>query len=538
MTHPPSEPKARIETYRSNMDGEERPYAVCSNASTTDPAPLLVEVSPGGTNLEKSLGLVEKIVEFASMAGKRCVAIRPTGRGPGSVYQNYGEVDTFEAISDTMEKFSIDQNRISVTGASMGGAATWYLVSHHPDFFSAGGPFCGYCDYRLWEKPGGLTFHMQDWEEPSWMARSAALLPENFAHTPMWIVHGEWDRSVGGGVPVEHSRRMFALLKEHGWDVRYTESPRIGHGCRTDEVFQKVVPWLLEQKKAETVGDLTFATYELRHNRSHWATVDQLIEYGGKRASLSIHRDRPDEISITTENVRTFALEWDEDNSPDVVRIDGQPMEASGPILPSIFQRDAKGDWSAIEEKKDAHEKRRRCSGPIGDLFHANTLLVQGTTGSEEESHHLSLFTRKAASSYAEFNGGVHRGGILGENNVDLKIVTDIELSETDRRENNLFLFGTQATNSVLAHFGNRLSLEFQEASLTVNGRVYKGDKVALVVVFPHPENPDRYVAVHGGVTPDALTWGSHLNLNLLPDFIVYNGGDLLDWGFWNNEWK
>ena len=58
------------------------------------------------------------------------------------------------------------------------------------------------------------------------------------------------------------------------------------------------------------------------------------------------------------------------------------------------------------------------------------------------------------------------------------------------------------------------------------------------MAIFPHPENPDRYVAVYGGVTPDALTWGSHLNLNLLPDFIVFNGGDLLDWGFWNNEWK
>jgi pimeloyl-ACP methyl ester carboxylesterase len=538
MANPSPVHKARIETYRSEIDGEERPYAVCSNASPSDPAPLMVEVSPGGTNLEKSIGLVEKIVEFASLAGKKCVAIRPTGRGPGSVYQNYGEVDTFEAISDAMDKFRIDRERISVTGASMGGAATWYLVSHHPDFFSAGAPFCGYCDYRLWEKPGGLTFHMLDWEEPSWMARSAALLPENFAHTPMWIVHGEWDRSVGGGVPVEHSRRMFELLTEYGCDVRYTESPGTGHGCRTDEIFQKVVPWLLEQKRTEAVDDLTFATFELRHNRSHWAVINQLKEYGGKRASLSILRARPGEISITTENVRTFVLERAEDDSSKVVRIDGQPLDAIGPVLPGAFRRDAKGDWSVIEEKMISLEKRRGCSGPISDLFHANTLLVAGTSGSEEESHFHSLVARKAASSYASFNGGVHRGGILGENNVDLKVVTDTELSETDRRANNLLLYGTQATNSILAHFGERLSLEFQKASLTVNGRVYEGDKVALMALFPHPENPDRYVAVHGGVTPDAITWGSHLNLNLLPDFIVYNGGDLLDWGFWNNEWK
>jgi hypothetical protein len=32
------------------------------------------------------------------------------------------------------------------------------------------------------------------------------------------------------------------------------------------------------------------------------------------------------------------------------------------------------------------------------------------------------------------------------------------------------------------------------------------------------------YVAVHGGATPDAVTWGSHLDMQLLPDYIAYNG--------------
>ena len=537
MTNPSTKHNAKIETYPSSMDGEERPYAVCSNASPSDRVPLIVEVSPGGTNLEKALKLVSQMVELAADAGKQCVAIRPTGRGPGSLYQNYGEVDTFEAISDAMKKFRIDRDRISVTGASMGGAATWYLISHHPDFFSAGAPFCGYCDYRLWEKPGGLTFHLQPWEEPSWMARSAALLPENFAHTPIWIVHGEWDRSVGGGVPVEHSRQMFARLKAHGCTVRYTESLQTGHGCRTEDIFGKVVPWLLEQRRAEAIDDLALTTYELRHNRSHWAEINQLESYGGKRGSLSIGPNQPHEIRIKTENVRTFTLDPPEVDSLRTVQIDDQKLDTVDLSLPGAFRREASGNWSVVEEV-DPHEKRRECSGPIGDLFHANTLLVAGTRGNDEEGHFLSLVTQKTASSYASFNGGVHRGGILGENNVNLRILTDTELPEAERRANNLLLFGTHATNSILKHFGNRLPLEFRDDSLTVNGRAYKGDKVALMAIFPHPENPNRYVAVHGGITPDAVTWGSHFSLNLLPDFIVYNRGDLLDWGFWNNEWK
>ena len=73
---------------------------------------------------------------------------------------------------------------------------------------------------------------MHEWEIPSWRARSAAFLIENLAHTPVWIIHGEWDRGVGGGVPVEHSRQMAQLMEEQGYTHKYTEIPKTGHGCR------------------------------------------------------------------------------------------------------------------------------------------------------------------------------------------------------------------------------------------------------------------------------------------------------------------
>ena len=59
-----------------------------------------------------------------------------------------------------------------------------------------------------------------------------------------------------------------------------------------------------------------------------------------------------------------------------------------------------------------------------------------------------------------------------------------------------------------------------------------------MFAVFPHPENPKAYVAVHGGVTPDAIFAGCYLSMALLPDYIVYDGPEVLDWGFWGNDWK
>ena len=55
---------------------------------------------------------------------------------------------------------------------------------------------------------------------------------------------------------------------------------------------------------------------------------------------------------------------------------------------------------------------------------------------------------------------------------------------------------------------------------------------MAVLAISPHSDDPCRYVAVHGGIRPDRTTWGSHLHLQLLPDYIVYCEGEALAWGF------
>ena len=136
-----------------------------------------------------------------------------------------------EAIAAAGARYAIDPRRISLYGTSMGGAGTWYLSSHLPDRFAAVAPFSGYNDYRLWRRPGGMTFPLFPWEEPSWRARSAIFRLENLRHTGIWIVHGSWDRAVGGGVDVAHARNSAARLDALGIPYRYSELPETGHGA-------------------------------------------------------------------------------------------------------------------------------------------------------------------------------------------------------------------------------------------------------------------------------------------------------------------
>ena len=483
-----------------------------------------------------AVSLTEEIAGIAAQHGQSCVVLRPTGRGPGSVYQNYGEVDVLEAIEHVAAHYAIDRDRITITGSSMGGAATWYLISHYPDLFAGAAPFCGYCDYRLWEKPGGLTFHMHEWEEPSWRSRSAAFLVENLRHTPVWMVHGEWDRAVGGGVPIEHSHRMARLMEEQGCVFRKTDVPGTGHGCREPQIWRDVIHWLLEQRKHRNPDHVTLATYDLRHNRSCWVTIEQLAHYGGRGAvDAGIAPDG--RTIVRTEGIRTLSLGPVPDRGATEVILDAQDLGQLDLSRQHTFRRDTYGLWEVGTFDLSA-EKRPRSSGPIGDLFFDGLILVPGTSGSEEETFFTSWVAGHAVGYYRMRNGGVHRGGIMGENTVDLPVINDRDLSEDMRATNNLLLYGTPATNSILARFKDALPLSIEGETIHLSDRTYTSFNTAVFAIFPHPENSDRYVAVHGGAAPDVICWGSHLDMHLLPDYLVYAKGEVLDWGFWGNGWK
>ncbi len=525
--------RGAIEHYESRVDGTKQPYAVCATDDDGGPWPLILEVSPGAiTDMEAAVRLVEGMAADAMAAGHACIVARPAGRGPGSVYQNYGEVDVFEVIDRIDATRGIDRDRISVTGASMGGAATWYLISHYPDRFAAAAPFCGYCDYRLWEKPGGLTFPMQAWEEPSWQGRSAALLVENLRHIPVWIVHGAWDRAVGGGVPVEHSRQMARLLEERGFTHEYTELPETGHDTGDPELRAAVIAWLLEQRRERNPSAVSLATWTLRHSRSHWLEIDQLSHYGGRGCVDA--RVGDGRLEVSTEGVAALALGPLDEAGPLQLEIDGTGLGAFDFGWRRPFRLEASG-WTASDLTPG--EKRPGCAGPLGDLFFAGTILVVGTAGTSEETFHNRWVADNAVGHFSNRNGGVHRGGILGQTSTQLRLVEDADLSDEELNASNLILYGTPASNAVLSRLQRHIPVAFTASGLELGGRSYAGSRVAAFAIFPHPGNPERYVAVHGGTAPDAICWGSHLDMMLLPDYLVYDGGEVLDWGYFGNDW-
>lgn len=125
------------------------------------------------------------------------------------------------AIQALEEKYAIDQDRRYVTGISMGGYGTWYLLGTRPHMFAAAIPMCGAGNPEL-------AHHM--------------------VNVPIWAFHGSEDRNV----PVSGSRNMITAIKKAGGDPKYTEFPGVAHHVWPHvQETDGVLDWLFAQQREE-----------------------------------------------------------------------------------------------------------------------------------------------------------------------------------------------------------------------------------------------------------------------------------------------
>lgn len=530
--------KAQLLYYSSSLNDQLQPLPVCATDSTPNPKSLILDLSPGAiSDLGGSVRRCQQLATWAAQEGGECVVAKPCGIGPGSVYQGPAEVDVFDAIEALSRLFPIERDRICVMGGSMGGAATWYMASHYPDQFAAAAPFCGYCDYRLWTKPGGYLMRTRPWEEFSWQSRGAAFRVENLSNLALWITHGEWDISIGGGVPVEHSRRMSEALGQLGIEHKYVEVPRCGHGCMMEETLRPVLGWLCQQRRAVRPDRVRLAVHGLRHRGSHWVEVEQAVTYG-EPGRIDAEFATPGNLVVTTANVQRLALGPRPGCGSVRVQLGADVFDGVDLATGKVSFQNLEGRWARCEGPVPAGQKRHGASGPIGDMFLNSLRLVAGTTGGEHESSLIQQMSQAIPGYFRSHNGGVHRGVFDGESHYDIAVVDDATITDEEVESCNLLCLGTPQSNSVLAGFGGAIPIDFADDEIRLADRIYRGKQLGVSACFPSPANAERLVVVTGGVTPEAVTGATHLHLQLLPDYLVWDGDQILEWGFFDNAWQ
>jgi len=130
------------------------------------------------------------------------------------------EIDALKALLDEiMEKYAVDQDKIYLTGLSMGGYGSWALGIAYPDKFAAIVPICG----------GGN-------------ADKVTVLK----NVPIWVFHGAKD----GVVKLEESDKMVNALKNAGGNVQFTVYPDADHDSWSATYDNpELYEWLLKQSR-------------------------------------------------------------------------------------------------------------------------------------------------------------------------------------------------------------------------------------------------------------------------------------------------
>ncbi|QDV33637.1 carboxylesterase family protein [Tautonia plasticadhaerens] len=128
-------------------------------------------------------------------------------------------------LDEVVATYRVDEDRVFLTGLSMGGFGTWALAAADPDRFAAIAPICGGGDPRAADRLKDL---------------------------PIWVFHGAKDEVV----PLAASERMVDALEELGADVKFTVYPEAGHDSWTETYDDPgLYEWMLGHSRVDSGGE-------------------------------------------------------------------------------------------------------------------------------------------------------------------------------------------------------------------------------------------------------------------------------------------
>jgi predicted peptidase len=130
------------------------------------------------------------------------------------------QVDALNALlDDALTRYQVDEDRVILTGLSMGGFGAWDWGGSNPERFAAVVPVCG----------AGSPI------------RARAL-----KYVPVWAFHGENDPRV----PLAWQESLVKILQETGGQVKWTVYPGVGHNSWEKAYADpELYTWMLAQKR-------------------------------------------------------------------------------------------------------------------------------------------------------------------------------------------------------------------------------------------------------------------------------------------------
>ncbi|MGD0015349.1 MAG: prolyl oligopeptidase family serine peptidase, partial [Bryobacteraceae bacterium] len=406
--------------------------------------------------------------EYAGRQG--IIYLEPHGRG-NLTYLGLGDQDVVRAIRLAKEQFSVDEDRVYLTGDSMGGWGTWNVATRHPDLFAAIAPIFGGMDYHS-VLPEAELARLNPLDRFLEEKQSSWAMAEGLLHMPMLVHHGDVDRSVN----VEFSRYGVRLLERWGYNVRYVELP--GYAHEDLNVMGNIIEWFLAHRRVANPGRVRIRSAELRYASAYWAKVEQCAS---PREFMVVDAEIVDANTIRVDSQNVLALTL----SPGAGLIDpAKPVRVVWNGEPRVMK--VQDGWLRLRAsgyEEGPLEKNGRIAGPLGDILNTPFAIVTGTASADAAMNEVC---RRKAEALAESWRQWQRQ--------PPRVFKDSELSDQDAARYSLILIGGPDANLVARRLATKLPLEITAGQVKIGGRSFPASDARVQVIFPNPLNPQRYV--------------------------------------------
>ena len=219
-----------------------------------------------------------------------------------------GEVDVLEAIEAVKANYRIDDDRISVRGFSMGGAACWQFAVHFSDRWFAANPGAGFAETAKF-----LRVFQKENVQPAWYERTLWHLYDctdyavNLLQCPTVAYSGEIDNQK------QAADVMAEALKKERIALTHIIGPKTAHKYHPAshiEVDRRLESIAVEGRKRYPPV-VQFVTYTLKYNTMSWVTIDSLVQHWEKARVQAAYDPRGIngvKVGVNTENVSALTL--------------------------------------------------------------------------------------------------------------------------------------------------------------------------------------------------------------------------------------
>lgn len=533
------------ETFISEIDGSVQYYGINPASDTSVGEPKALFLSLHGASVEA----INQSGSYYPKTWGHIVA--PTNRRPyGFNWEEWGRLDALEVLEIVKKKFVIDEDRIYLTGHSMGGHGVWHVGSLFPDQFAAIGPSAGWISFWTYRFRGQNTLDITDIRKM--ICRSTAPSEtfqhvENYKQLGTYILHGEDDDNV---YP-EQARMMVEELNKRNYrDFIYHEQKSVGHWWDlSDEPGADCVDWAPmfdffarhSSPEKERIREINFTTSNPSvSSKNNWVMIDAQREQL-KISSVSVRFDPATRRFIgITNNVARIAFDLDVLRKKDSVSVELDSQKIGQvPILPNqqqLWLENRFGKWRLSFEPSQNVKNSQR-NGTIKEAFRSRFVFIYGTQGSDEEN--------KWAFDKARYDA--EKFWYQGNGSID--ILADKDFDPLKHPNRSVILFGNRYTNSAWKKLLNDSPIQVGNNFVTVGGKKFTGSQLGCIFVRPRKGSENASVAVIGGsglVGMKLTTRIPYMSPGIgLPDLTLFNSDivtkgekGILGVGFFGLDWS